>query len=59
MDNISSKYAKATYSTVVFIIVVLIFWGWRSNSIPAYHADKGWNDFKCIKPIESAPGGGR
>ena len=30
-----------------------------SNSIPAYRADKGWDQFKCIKPIESAPGGGR
>ena len=32
MDSSSSKYAKATYSTVVFIIVVLIFWGWRSGA---------------------------
>ena len=30
-----------------------------SNSIPAYRADKGWDQFKCIKPIESAPIGGK
>jgi hypothetical protein len=30
-----------------------------SNSIPAYRADKGWNIFKCVKPIESAPVGGK
>jgi hypothetical protein len=30
-----------------------------SNSIPAYRADKGWDDFKCVKPIESAPVGGK
>jgi len=30
-----------------------------SNSIPAYRADMGWNNFKCIKPIESASIGGK
>jgi hypothetical protein len=30
-----------------------------SNSIAAYRADKGWEQFRCVKPIESAPMGGK
>jgi hypothetical protein len=64
MDNISSKYAKATYSTVVFIIVVLIFWGWRSgaakNTIVAANTTKDAqaNNIGAVKTWNCGDSGG-